>query len=300
MARRIASSAPLNSTSSSRSGRSPDVCVSRWRIGDAALAVPAELGDEQHHRIVEADAARARPASSRSSSSPRPWSARRGRRSCLRVIGSARRRDRAVAERAVIQDLVAAADQDDGAGQFVACDGGLDQRRDRRETGVVESGAGAGACAPGRAGEHDERNRASAAARVFTEDSIYTECSHYFSVMVRPKLDTTVRGVKAGFFRGIRMRHGLHLSRGVLAALFVAALASGAAAQTGRVGGTVKDEAGQPIKGATVTAENPERVAEQLHGDDRRQGTVLDHRPARPAAGPSPRRRRASRLNRAG
>jgi Flp pilus assembly protein TadD len=53
------------------------------------------------------------------------------------------------------------------------------------------------------------------------------------------------------------MQHRLHLSRGVLAALFVAALASGAAAQTGRVGGTVKDDAGQPIKGATVTAENP-------------------------------------------
>lgn len=30
-----------------------------------------------------------------------------------------------------------------------------------------------------------------------------------------------------------------------------------AAAQTGRVGGIVKDEGGQPIKGATVTAENP-------------------------------------------
>jgi Flp pilus assembly protein TadD len=53
------------------------------------------------------------------------------------------------------------------------------------------------------------------------------------------------------------MRYGLFLSRGVLAALFVAALAGGAAAQTGRVGGTVKDEAGQPIKGATVMAENP-------------------------------------------
>lgn len=30
-----------------------------------------------------------------------------------------------------------------------------------------------------------------------------------------------------------------------------------AAAQTGRIGGSVKDEKGQPIKGATVTAENP-------------------------------------------
>jgi Tfp pilus assembly protein PilF len=53
------------------------------------------------------------------------------------------------------------------------------------------------------------------------------------------------------------MREILHLSRGVLAALFVTLLASGAAAQTGRIGGIVKDEAGQPIKGATVTAENP-------------------------------------------
>ncbi len=33
--------------------------------------------------------------------------------------------------------------------------------------------------------------------------------------------------------------------------------AASAAAQTGRVGGTVKDESGNPIKGATVTAENP-------------------------------------------
>src|SRR5207237_10693378 len=54
-----------------------------------------------------------------------------------------------------------------------------------------------------------------------------------------------------------RMRQRLHLSRGVLAALLVAAFAVSAVAQTGRVGGTVKDEAGQAIKGATITAENP-------------------------------------------
>jgi Flp pilus assembly protein TadD len=53
------------------------------------------------------------------------------------------------------------------------------------------------------------------------------------------------------------MRHRLHLSRGVLAALLVVALAGSVAAQTGRVGGVVKDEAGNPIKGATITAENP-------------------------------------------
>ena len=53
------------------------------------------------------------------------------------------------------------------------------------------------------------------------------------------------------------MGQRLHPRRGLLAALFVVAFAAAAAAQTGRVGGTVKDDAGQPIKGATITAENP-------------------------------------------
>lgn len=53
------------------------------------------------------------------------------------------------------------------------------------------------------------------------------------------------------------MRHRLFLSRGALAALFAVVLSATAAAQTGRVGGVVKDEAGNPLKGATVTAENP-------------------------------------------
>ena len=52
------------------------------------------------------------------------------------------------------------------------------------------------------------------------------------------------------------MRHRLPLFRGALAALCVAATVASAAAQTGRVGGTVKDDAGQPLKGATITAEN--------------------------------------------
>ena len=54
------------------------------------------------------------------------------------------------------------------------------------------------------------------------------------------------------------MRHPLHLMRGAVAVGLVAACAASAGAQTGRVGGTVKDDAGQPIKGATITAENPD------------------------------------------
>jgi Flp pilus assembly protein TadD len=40
-------------------------------------------------------------------------------------------------------------------------------------------------------------------------------------------------------------------------ALFLVTTAGAAIAQTGRVGGTVKDDQGQPLKGATITAENP-------------------------------------------
>jgi Tfp pilus assembly protein PilF len=53
------------------------------------------------------------------------------------------------------------------------------------------------------------------------------------------------------------MRTRQPLLRRVLTALAVMAVASRAAAQTGRVAGLVKDEGGQAIKGATVTAENP-------------------------------------------
>jgi len=53
------------------------------------------------------------------------------------------------------------------------------------------------------------------------------------------------------------MRQPRAFIRGVLAAVAALTVAASAAAQTGRVGGTVKDDAGQPIKGATITAENP-------------------------------------------
>ena len=53
------------------------------------------------------------------------------------------------------------------------------------------------------------------------------------------------------------MRSGLRLFRSVLTVVLVVAFAGRLAAQTGRVGGVVKDEAGNPVKGATITAENP-------------------------------------------
>ena len=51
------------------------------------------------------------------------------------------------------------------------------------------------------------------------------------------------------------MRESLKLSLAALVVVLLGALP--VAAQTGRVGGLVKDDKGQPLKGATVVAENP-------------------------------------------
>ena len=51
------------------------------------------------------------------------------------------------------------------------------------------------------------------------------------------------------------MRESLKLSLAALVVVLLGALP--VAAQTGRIGGVVKDDKGQPLKGATVVAENP-------------------------------------------
>ena len=53
------------------------------------------------------------------------------------------------------------------------------------------------------------------------------------------------------------MRPRSHLFRALLMVLCLVGLASPGWAQIGRVGGVVNDDGGKPIKGATVTAENP-------------------------------------------
>jgi Flp pilus assembly protein TadD len=54
------------------------------------------------------------------------------------------------------------------------------------------------------------------------------------------------------------MRYPFSLAPVACAALIVTAMAASAAAQTGRVIGIVKDETNQPIKGATLSLENPD------------------------------------------
>jgi tetratricopeptide (TPR) repeat protein len=54
------------------------------------------------------------------------------------------------------------------------------------------------------------------------------------------------------------MHYSISLTRGTFAAVIIATMAASAYAQTGRVVGIVKDETGQPIKGATLSLENPE------------------------------------------
>jgi tetratricopeptide (TPR) repeat protein len=62
----------------------------------------------------------------------------------------------------------------------------------------------------------------------------------------------------------------------LLVALFVAAIAHQAVAQVGRVNGVVKDEGGQPLKGATVTAEN-QNIGQSLTAttDDKGRFTMI-------------------------
>src|SRR5919107_5177364 len=56
-------------------------------------------------------------------------------------------------------------------------------------------------------------------------------------------------------FRGFKMRH--HFGVIVAVALIVGSAAT-ARAQVARVGGFVRDDAGQPVKGATIRADNPD------------------------------------------
>ena len=75
------------------------------------------------------------------------------------------------------------------------------------------------------------------------------------------------------------MGQRLFFLRTVWAALLVTVLASAAAAQ-GRVNGVVKDDDGQPIKGATVTAEN-ENIggSHTASTDDKGRFSIIGLRP---------------------
>jgi tetratricopeptide (TPR) repeat protein len=76
------------------------------------------------------------------------------------------------------------------------------------------------------------------------------------------------------------MRQHVFVLRTVLTALLVTALAAAAAAQSGRVNGVVKDDNGQPIKGATITAEN-ENIGASLTAstDDKGRFSIIGLRP---------------------
>src|SRR5215470_10483429 len=62
----------------------------------------------------------------------------------------------------------------------------------------------------------------------------------------------------------------------LIAAFFIAGIAHQAAAQVGRVNGVVKDESGQPLKGATVTADN-QNIGQSLTAttDDKGRFTMI-------------------------
>lgn len=65
--------------------------------------------------------------------------------------------------------------------------------------------------------------------------------------------------------------------RALVLAACLTGLAASALAQTGRVGGIVKDESGQPIKGATVVAESPRAVPKSFTAttDDKGRFSII-------------------------
>lgn len=69
--------------------------------------------------------------------------------------------------------------------------------------------------------------------------------------------------------------------RAILSFLAALAVAIPASAQTGRVGGTVKDDTGQAIKGATITAENPNAAPNSFTAttDDKGRFAIIGLRP---------------------
>ena len=73
----------------------------------------------------------------------------------------------------------------------------------------------------------------------------------------------------------------------LVAALVVSAVP--AAAQTGRIGGTVKDQNNQPLKGATVTAENPNASPSSFTAttDDKGRYSIIGLEPGRGRSRPS-------------
>jgi tetratricopeptide (TPR) repeat protein len=73
------------------------------------------------------------------------------------------------------------------------------------------------------------------------------------------------------------MTKGLPAVRFALVALILTAIAGTAAAQGSRVIGIVKDEAGQPIKGATLSLENPDAIPRNFTAtsDDRGRFAII-------------------------
>jgi tetratricopeptide (TPR) repeat protein len=73
------------------------------------------------------------------------------------------------------------------------------------------------------------------------------------------------------------MTHAFAAVRGACAALLLTTIATTAAAQGSRVVGIVKDESGQPIKGATLSLENPDAIPRSFTAtsDDRGRFAII-------------------------
>ncbi len=223
--------------------------------GDVGLPVPLEPGNERRNAIVQTHLAALHEQ----------HHARRGRHD----FGQRRevedrierhrldgRHQRPIADRFLIQHPIAPANQHDGARELLLGDRALDERLDRVELPQIDSLFRFGVVGrprsrrrdPGRGGLEPRCRAASSLADSEREreggpagELHHSAVGLYFAVMSR------LRGV---------LRPALLLS------LLSLAGAAGLAAQAlvGRVAGTIRDDAGKPVAGATITASNPEQA----------------------------------------
>ena len=198
------------------------------------------------------------------------------------VIGSARRLDGAVADRLLLHDAIAAADEHDGARQLLVGDRLLDERRNRVEPRQVESSGWSRATLGCRTGREktgqNQRNRRRAKEKAHHPVDYTFWVPSAFSIRAQTYERETQRhrvhrdaqsvilaafwhppaaalraGGRSGSSTSVRLRD---LCGSVFLFVFLLLVSTAASAQ-GRVTGVVKDGDGHPIKGATITAENP-------------------------------------------
>ena len=232
---------------------------------DAALAVPLESGDVARHRVVEPEASVLDRASSRPWSWPRPWSTKRDRRPYQESSAlprapwrGSRTPFRTTSDRRWPTTTTA-------PGVSLAAMASRDE--------VVDAADHCGRFDSALTGRLAGQNLAQGGHAETRSRPVWSVAFERMGANILSRLQFFQREIQA-----MRDSKTFLSAAALVAALVVAAVP--AAAQTGRIGGTDQGPAEPAPEGRDGHRGKPGRVALVVHGDDRRQGPLFDHRPA--------------------